>query len=198
MPYHADAWIQVLSGAGVHVERQDIYNIEGSNHSGVIRLMFEKAGRIPDSAEVEELARKKREVFSQISGLKVFDGITECLRNLKGRYLLGVVSGSDRSTVLNILDRFFPMVFDSVISGEDVNCGKPSPEPYLKMVELLGVQKDECIVFENAPLGVESAKRANLFCVAVPTYVEPDVLEMADVVLENHKALTEYLGRLPG
>lgn len=48
---------------------------------------------------------------------------------------------------------------DSVVSGEDVHYGKPYPEPYLKAVEMLGIAKDECIVIENAPMGVESAKK---------------------------------------
>jgi beta-phosphoglucomutase-like phosphatase (HAD superfamily) len=63
----------------------------------------------------------------------------------------------------------------------------------LKAVEMLKVNKDECIVIENAPLGVESAKRAGLYCIAIPTYVEPELLKDADVVLANHAMLKEYI-----
>ena len=73
--------------------------------------------------------------------------------------------------------------------------GKPSPLSYLKAVEMLKVRKDECIVIENAPLGVESAKRAGLYCIAIPTYVEPELLKNADIVLPDHARLKEYLSK---
>ncbi len=61
---------------------------------------------------------------------------------------------------------------------------------------MLNVRKDDCVVIENAPLGVESAKRAGLFCIAIPTYVRAQRLEGADVVLTNHAAPREYLAGL--
>ncbi len=196
MPYHADAWKIVFGDIGIHIRRQDIYDIEGSNHEGIIRLVFEKAGRIPEPEDFKELARKKREIFLRINKVSVFDGIHECLDFLKNRCLLGVVSGSDKAVVFELMERFFPNTFDAIVTGNDVKQGKPSPEPYLKVVEMLNIEKDECIVVENAPLGVESAKRAGLYCIAIPTYVEKERLNGADVVLENHAMLKGYIAGL--
>ena len=193
MVYHADSWKTVLAEQGVNITRQDIYDIEGSNHEGVISLMFEKAGKVPDSKEFDELAWKKREVFRSINQSKPFDGITECLDILKNKFRIGVVSGSDRTEVMGFIGRFFPGVFDVVVAGDDVRQGKPSPEPYLKAVEMLGIEKEECFVIENAPMGVESAKSAGLYCIAMPIYVEPQQLKKADLVLKNHAALFDYI-----
>ncbi len=55
------------------------------------------------------------------------------------------------------------------------------------------LKQNECIVIENAALGVESAKNAELYCVAVPTYVEPQMLKKADLVFKDHIALRKYL-----
>ncbi len=107
-----------------------------------------------------------------------------------------VVSGSDRAVVMELLLRFFPNTFDAVVTGNDVKEGKPSPEPYLKAIGMLKLEKDECIVIENAPLGVESATRAGLFCIGIPTYVEAQRLKEADVVIGNHEMLKEYIARL--
>lgn len=196
MPDHADAWITVFGEIGIHIRRQDIYDIEGSNHEGVIRLVFKKAGRKPKTEDFNELARKKREIFSRINKVSVFPGIYECIDFLKNKCLLGVVSGSDKTVVMELLERFFPNTFDAIVTGNDVTEGKPSPEPYLKAIGMLKIGKDECIVVENAPLGVESAKRAGLFCLAIPTYVEAERLKKADVVLPNHAALKEYFAGL--
>ncbi|MCZ7396418.1 MAG: HAD family phosphatase [Candidatus Methanoperedens sp.] len=196
MPYHADAWIVVFAEAGIHIRRQDIYGLEGSNHEGIIRLVFEKAGRTPEPEDFYVLAKKKREIFARINKMEVFEGIYECLNFLKNRCLLGVVSGSDMGVVMEIIARFFPDRFSAIVTGNDVTAGKPSPEPYLKAVRMVGISNDECIVIENSPLGVESAKRAGLFCIAIPTYVEAQRLKDADVVLEKHNMLKEYLGHL--
>jgi beta-phosphoglucomutase-like phosphatase (HAD superfamily) len=125
--------------------------------------------------------------------VKAFDGMADCLSVLKNNFRLAVVTGSERATVESFMNQFFPGIFDVVVSGEDVSYGKPYPEPYLKAVEMLGIAKDECIVVENAPMGVESAKRAGLYCVGVPTYVSPDRLSEADIVLEDHASLQDYL-----
>lgn len=195
MPYHADAWIIVFAEAGIYIKRQDVYEVEGSNHEGIIRLIFKKAGRTPAPEDFEELSLKKREVFARINNVEVFEGIHDCLDFLKNRCSLGVVSGSDKGVVMELIERFFPDTFEAIVTGNDVKEGKPSPEPYLKAVEMLGIRKDECIVIENAPLGVESAKRAGLYCVAIPTYVEKERLKNADVVLESHAALKDYVAR---
>lgn len=196
MPYHADAWIAVFAEQGIHIKREDIYDIEGSNHEGIIRLVFRKAGRTPTHEDFKELAKKKMEIFTKTNKVTVFPGIYECLNFLKNKCLLGVVSGSDRAVVMELLLRFFPNTFDAVVTGNDVKEGKPSPEPYLKAVGMLELEKDDCIVIENAPLGVESAKSAGLFCIAIPTYVEAQRLKKADVVLANHGMLKDYIARL--
>ena len=56
-----------------------------------------------------------------------------------------------------------------MITGHDVEHGKPHPEPFLKAMERAGVAPEEAIAVENAPLGVESAVRAGAFTVAVTT-----------------------------
>ncbi len=196
MPSHADAWIAVSKEVGADVSREDIYEIEGANHILGIQWLFEKAGRQVEPHLYEEIKRKKIEFFSANASITPFAGMAECLSDLKQHYSLAVVTGSDRYTVNSIMEDFFPDVFDTFVCGEDVHYGKPYPDPYLKAVELLGVRKDECIVVENAPMGVESAKKAGLFCVGLPTYVPPSRLSLADLVLHDHAALYEYFGKL--
>ena len=65
--------------------------------------------------------------------------------------------------------------------------------PFLKAVELLKVRREECIIIENAILGVEAAKKAEIYCIGVPTYLEPSQLDRADLVVGDHKKLMEHL-----
>jgi HAD superfamily hydrolase (TIGR01509 family) len=196
MQSHADAWIQVSREWGVHVSRDDIYEIEGANHVLGLQWLFEKAGMDLAPEHYGPILARKVEIFSSISQVRPFEGIHGCLEKLGKFFDLAVVTGSERVTVMRLLDEFFPGTFDVVVCGDDVLRGKPFPDPYLKAVEMLSVLKEECIVIENAPMGVEAAKSAGLFCVGVPTYVAADKLSKADIVLDNHSSLSGYLLRM--
>jgi beta-phosphoglucomutase len=144
------------------------------------------------------LPEKKRDLL-EFDRIKPFEGIPECLDELKRHFRLAMVSGSNRNTVGKIVDKFFSGYFDVVINGSDLERGKPDPDPYLKALEMLGLTKNECMVIENAPLGITAAKRAGLYCVAVASMLEPEKVQHADLVLEDHASLFDYLKSLiPG
>ena len=91
-------------------------------------------------------------------------------------------------------DKQFPVIegtglklewFDAVITGDDVTEKKPDPQIYLVTAEKLGVEPARCIVFEDAPAGVASAKAAGMTCVAVTSSVDADKLADADLVVDS-------------
>lgn len=80
--------------------------------------------------------------------------------------------------------------FDAVITGDDVTRKKPDPQIYLLTAERLGVPPERCIVFEDAPAGVQAAKSAGMRCVAVTSTVTADELRAADLVVDSLAELT--------
>jgi HAD superfamily hydrolase (TIGR01509 family) len=193
MPFHAKAWVEVFAEYDIEVTEEEIYEIEGSNHVGVINIFFGRAGRTPEPKIYAEILEKKRAHFLENNRAEIFEGMYECLSSLKNKFKMAVASGADRIIVTSLMDKFYPEIFDVIISGEDVENGKPDPEPYEKAIEKLGLRKEECLVVENAPLGVESAKNAGVFCVGVPTYLDETKLQEADLVVKNHAELIDYL-----
>ncbi len=193
MPFHAAAWKRAFLEMGMVIRDEDIYAIEGSNPGSGLPILIRCAGEDPEAFDLEEITAIYRQEFGKIFELKAFEGLKECLETLKSRFLLSVVSGSDRLIVHGILDELFPGVFDAVITGDDVIYAKPHPDPFLKAVKLLQVRKEECLVIENAILGVEAAKRADIYCIGVPTYVDVEQLDRADLVVEDHRELMEHL-----
>jgi beta-phosphoglucomutase len=193
MPFHAAAWKKAFLDMGMEIQDKDIYEIEGLNPRSGLPLLIRKARKEPEDFDFETITTIYRQEFKRIFELKAFDGMKECLELLKSRFLLSVVSGSDRFIVNGIIDKLFPGIFDAVVTGDDVLNSKPYPDPFLKAVELLNVGKKECIIIENAILGVEAAKKADIYCIGVPTYVAPSELDMADLVVEDHKELMEHL-----
>ncbi len=193
MPYHADAWKKAFAIAGINIDREDIYELEGSNHRQIIDIIYRRFGRIPTEKDIQELTRRKKDIYNQIERAMPFEGMIEMLASLKSRHKLAVVSGSDRKTVHGTINTFFPDTFDVIVDGEDTDKSKPSPLPYLRAVEKLGIPKEHCLVIENAPLGIRAAKNAGLRCIAIPTYLDKEKLKEADVIADSHKELAKYI-----
>ena len=93
----------------------------------------------------------------------------------------------NREFVLNALG--LEEYFEVILGEEDVQKGKPDPEIYLKTAELLGVAPDSCIVFEDSPVGVASAKNAGMTVVGITTTHSEDELEKADIIVQNFTEL---------
>ena len=193
MPYHAQAMEKVFNGLGITIDTQDIYEREGEKTIDVVNFLLEKGTDDASVYDRKDIVDKYIAKFGHIAQIKVFEGMKECLQILKTNFLLAVVSGSDKPIVYNIMQNEFPGIFDVIVTGDDVERGKPSPDPYLKAVAMLKLRKDECIVVENAPMGVDSALSAGICCIAVPTYLAPEKLSRANLLIPDHRELVNYL-----
>ena len=193
MSYHTEAMKHIFDDLGIAMDKQDIYDLEGSPTVEIVGSLLEKEGIDPNNFDVDGLIKRYREEFARILVLSSFKEMDECLPILKERFLLSVVSGADRNIVHDVIGRLFDGIFDVVLSGEDLERGKPEPDPFLKVAEVLNVDRSECLVVENAPMGVEAANRAGMFCVAVPTYVSKESIATADRIVDDHRMLKEFL-----
>lgn len=103
----------------------------------------------------------------------VLPGVRELISDAQAEgFGLAVASSSERAWVRGLLtqhDLIDP--FDAIVCAEDVDCTKPSPDLFLKALDLLGVGPKETIVFEDSLHGVAAAKAAGLYCIAVPNLV---------------------------
>jgi len=195
MHLHTKAWKMAFEEAGIGLNEKEIYWMEGANDNGIIEMVLKNAEIASSSDIFRSVPGRKHELFN-VDEVRSFDGINEYLKELKDKLKLAVVSGSDRDALEKMTGKFFPDIFDVMVSGNDVSRGKPQPDPYNKAVDELGVCRENCIVVENAPLGVEAAKAAGLFCIGLPTYVDKNDLKHADVVLRDHAELIEYLRKI--
>lgn len=126
----------------------------------------------------------------------------ELLKKVKGNGLTPiVVTGSGQLSLIDRLNQNFPNIFckELMVTSFDVKFGKPNPEPYLMGMQKGGITPMEGIVVENAPLGVQAAKAAGLFTIAVNTGPLPDgvLLEAgADLLFPSMQALCEQWEQL--
>jgi len=115
-------------------------------------------------------------------GVVAMPGAIELLRSIpEGRW--GVVTSGSRllaSTRMQYCGLPVPKV---LITADDVTQGKPHPEPYLKGAELLGFSPAECLVIEDAPAGIQSARAGGMKVVGITSTYAAAALESADAVI---------------
>ncbi len=130
------------------------------------------------------------------SGILVFDGAAELLASIpQGRWAI-VTSGtaSVASARLRTAGLPIPAV---LITADRVSRGKPDPEGYLTAAEALGVAAASCIVVEDAPAGVEAARRAGMRCIAITTTHAEGELAAATVVVKALDKIRVSSGAAP-
>lgn len=93
------------------------------------------------------------------------------------RFTIGVATSSHHSRMLQMLERVgVANKFDHFVTAHDVSKGKPDPEPYLKMAEKLGIAAANCLVFEDANSGVQSATAAGMRTIGIGNVITKDAL----------------------
>ena len=203
MPYHADAWHKVMERHGLHLSREEAYMHEGRTGASTINIVYQRQyGKDATPEMIESIYAEKSAEFSTHPEPERMPGAWEVLQKVKAAGLIPVlVTGSGQHSLLNRLAHNFPGMFqrDHMVTAFDVKYGKPHPEPYLMGLEKAGVQANEAIVVENAPIGVQAGTAAGIFTVAVNTGpLDRQVLldAGADLLFPSMQALCDDWERL--
>ncbi|MFC1594236.1 HAD family hydrolase [Candidatus Omnitrophota bacterium] len=152
-------------------------------------------------AELDRAAARKQGYFleyAQKEGVKVYQGTIDLIKALrKKRVKIGVISAS-KSCHLILEMAKIQKLFDVEVNGNDITRSKPDPQIFLMALERLDVATDESVAFEDAQLGVESARRAELVTVGVDRHHDPKRLKKATIIVRdlselNYDGLKELL-----
>ncbi|MDD5347062.1 MAG: HAD family phosphatase [Candidatus Omnitrophica bacterium] len=194
MPYHYLAWYEALKPYGIRVTCFDEYAKEGERWDKTLESLFRNVGIRPRRSILGKIFSRRQRIFRRYFKRYLFPGAPEFLACLKDRgYRLALATGTPMHEVNKILPRTVLRVFEAVIAGDHVKRGKPHPEPYVMAARALGLAPRECVVVENAPYGIESAKRAGMFCIAVTTSLPKEYLSRADLIVERLEQIPQLL-----
>ena len=150
----------------------------------------------------EELFALRQRFFDEICAraeLVPMPGAVELIAALRERCAtLAITSSAVRSSIEAILVRLgLREAFSLIVDGSEVTHGKPDPQAYLVTARKLGVAPETCVVVEDSEVGVLSAKRAGMFCIAVrnPNAQLRQDLSAADLVVQSMwEVRVEWLG----
>ncbi|MBQ7967966.1 MAG: HAD-IA family hydrolase [Bacteroidaceae bacterium] len=203
MPSHAKAWHRAMAHFGYDLPEQEAYMHEGRTGASTINIVSRRQRGVEESEErIQEIYRVKSQFFNEYPPAEPMPGALELLRKLQAQGLkILIVTGSGQASLLDRLNHHFPGVFcrELMVTAFDVQRGKPDPEPYLMGLQKGGLRAEECVVVENAPLGVRAAKAAGIFTIAVNTGPLPDealINEGADLLLPSMQTLCDVWEQL--
>lgn len=193
--YHYLAWDKMFRDRGGIVSEHTVLLHEGRNSKEILPILMEEAKiHIPED-EWDDFIDKKREYYRSIVQLKYFPNVFEIIEELRGRGLkTALVTASARKNMEKAIPEEKRNLFDVILTAESFQKAKPNPDPYLEAQKQLGVEVNECVVVENAPLGIEAAKNAGMICIAVETTLEREYLQKADFIVNS---IEELLGFFP-
>ena len=170
MNFHVEAWSQLLNG---ELQADMDYNavkaqMYGKNSELLIRVFGPE--HFTDE-EMQDLSIKKETIYQSIykPHLKLIDGLGNFLESA---YELGIPMAIGSAAIMFninfILDNLgIRKYFGALVSADNVKTSKPDPETFIQAAEILGVAPADCIVFEDAPKGVETAKNAGMKVVVI-------------------------------
>jgi len=134
-------------------------------------------------AEKENAVVERMEIDDK-EGVRALPGAAELLAHLPPERLAIVTSATRPLAVARLGYAGIP-VPPHMITADDVVHGKPAPEPFLKGAALLGFHPADCLVFEDSPAGIASARSAGMKVIALQTTYPVEQLQAANAIIGN-------------
>lgn len=166
----------------------------GMRNENIIPNFFGNWIDVTNQEEVTRLADRKEEIYREIiisDGIEPLPGVRNLLQSLKSEEIACSIASS---TPIANIETVMGMIglsdyFDAITAAEDVSNGKPNPEVFLKAAEKIKVDPKNCVVFEDAHVGIEAGLAANMQVIAVATTHPVDSLGNAHMVTENLESI---------
>lgn len=169
MPAHARSWVAFCRQHGIQMEAAEIL-ARTTGRTGV-ECMAEVFGRPLDEAEALAFVHEKEEIYRDLfaATFREIAGFTAFARQAAARGLkLAVGTAGDKHNIAFVMSRLGmappPL---AIVGGDEGLSGKPTPAIFLEAARRIGVAPERCIVFEDAPFGIEAARRGGMRAVAV-------------------------------
>jgi len=183
VPLHFKAWQKMFSEYGKDFTFEDYkQKVDGIPRLAGCRAILTDL----DDNAIDEACEKKQGYYIQLlqeEGVVVYDTTLTLLKEIISKDLKTACVSSSKNCPLILEKVGITDLFQVQLSGNDIKKGKPDPQIFLMAAERLGVDPADCLVFEDATLGVEAGKRANMKCVGIDRDKKPHLFEKADIVV---------------
>jgi beta-phosphoglucomutase len=185
VPLHFKAWKKMFAEYGEEFSFDDYkHKVDGIPRNDGARAVLK---HLPPK-DLEAAATRKQNYFLELlekQGVEVHKSAIDLAKEAKASSIKVAVISSSRNC-RHILERAGLIdFFEVIIGGNDIERGKPNPDVFLEAAKRMDLSPDECLVVEDAVLGVRAAKRAEMKCIGIDHYQHPQRLKEADLVVSD-------------
>jgi beta-phosphoglucomutase len=189
--YHLESWIKYLKNMNREISGEEYKaNVNGRTNKDVIEYIYQ---RKMEEAEAMVYALEKEAIYRELykDDIRPVAGLLPFLQKLKDRSIPMAIATSGIQVNIDFMFDNIPMrrYFDVIVNSSHIKNGKPHPEIYLKTAELLHVAPENCLVFEDAVVGINSAKAAGMKVIGVLTTHSAEELSAADALVKDYTGL---------
>jgi beta-phosphoglucomutase len=186
MPYHSAAWFSILNDdLHANLTREEVNRQMYGKNEELLDRIFGK-GRFTKE-EMADISTKKEQSYQTAFRpyLQLIAGLPALLKKAKDHnILMAIGSAAIPFNIDFVLDNLhIRHYFQAIVSADDVTVSKPDPETFMKAARMLGVSPETCIVFEDAPKGVEASLRAGMSSIVLTTMHEKEEFQRYPNVL---------------
>jgi beta-phosphoglucomutase len=198
-PLQMKAYQEVLGREGLTVTEADYYGSLGMDDAAFLRAAYARGERELEDETLERVIGAKTEAHRKLLGDEppLFHGVVTFVKALSRRHPLGLVSMARRAEIDYVLERAsLAQYFSVIVSAEDAKAHKPDPSCYNNALAALNVKRgeahilplraDECLVVEDSPPGILSARAAGMRTLGVTNTVPDQALREAGADSVTH------------
>lgn len=169
--YHYLAWKQLADKLGIYFDEEINHRLRGVSRLQSFEIILEKYDREMDIKEKEKAADEKNQIYRklllQMSPGDLDPGIKQTLEALREKGYLLAIGSSSKNTPLILEKIGLSHFFDAVSDGNNITYSKPNPEVFLKAAKYLKAAPENCLVVEDAVVGLQAAKTAGMVTAAI-------------------------------
>ena len=167
-------------------KKSDLNNLYGRSNDAIMPALF---GRELSKEEILQFENEKEALYREVYAetIEPARGIVEYIKALKNKgFRIAVGSSAPPENIDFVLDSCdIRHYFDAIAHARMVSRAKPEPDIFLAAAKLMGVEPENCLVFEDALAGIEAAHRAGMKVVALPTTNSKERIAHADLVIDS-------------
>lgn len=161
MGTHLEAWNLALAPYKLNLSKDQHQAWAGIPTRQIVELLNQKHGSQVDADLF--LKEKENHYIASLKSVQAIGSVMEIIKFYHGKLPMAIVTGSRRKMVeLTMGQLGIGHYFDVLVCAEDYVHGKPAPDCFLKAASLLKIPPQDCLVFEDAELGVQAAKSAGM------------------------------------
>jgi beta-phosphoglucomutase len=184
--YHFLAWKRLTDQLGIRFTEEDNERLKGVSRIASLDIILEIGKLNANENQKHEYATRKNqwyvEYISKMTPDEILPGSLAFIKELRNSGIRIAIGSASKNTPM-ILERVgISDLFDAVADGNIVKKAKPDPEVFLKAAQLVNIEPERCVVFEDAVAGVQAAINAGMMCIGIGS---PKILKKAHFVISG-------------